>query len=100
MALLTGGTTAATSLSAIVFKPGMNSMTPADVASLNNGILDDLGNAHNKIPGSFSSGGQLFIPNRGVLQVLPGDYVMLDVTTGWPILVSARAIAAGPWAHS
>lgn len=44
--------------------------------------------------------GKLFVPNRGSLVILPGDYVAIDSTTGWPILVSARAIAAGPWTHS
>lgn len=35
--------------------------------------------------------GQLFVPNRGVLKILPGDIVAID-NTGWPVLVSAAAI--------
>lgn len=43
-------------------------------------------------PGAVNFEGQLFIPRRGVLQLLPGDVVALD-NTGWPILVSAASIA-------
>ena len=35
--------------------------------------------------------GQLVIPKRGILKVLPGDVIAVD-NTGWPILVSAAAI--------
>lgn len=97
MALLTGGTSASTSLSAMAFSPAQN---VADMASVAAGIKDDLEVAHPIWPGAFSRTGLLYIPNRGTLQMLPGDYVMFDTTTGWPILVSARAIASGPWAHS
>lgn len=40
---------------------------------------------------AFSFNGQLFVPNRGVLNVLAGDVVAVD-NTGWPILVSANAV--------
>ncbi len=36
--------------------------------------------------------GQLIVPNRGILKVLPGDVVAID-NCGWPILVSAASIA-------
>lgn len=49
--------------------------------------------------GQFSKQGLLFVPRRGVLKVLPGDYVGVD-PYGWPILVSAFSIANGPWSHS
>jgi hypothetical protein len=42
--------------------------------------------------GGLSAGGQLVIPNRGVVKVMPGDVVAVD-NTGWPILVSQRSIA-------
>ena len=45
-------------------------------------------------PGALTTDGKLFIPNRGVLQVLPGDYIGVDANGG-PILVSANAIAGG-----
>lgn len=97
MAVLTAGTSATTSLAAKLFNA---QITVADLAEINNGILDDKNVAHPRWPGAFQQSGQLFIPNRGVLQVLPGDYVAYDTTTGWPILLSAYAIASGPWTHS
>lgn len=97
MALLTGGTSASTSLNALAYNPQADVTNVALVAA---GILNDLNPAHPIWPGAFARTGLLYIPNRGTLQMLPGDYVMFDTTTGWPILVSARAIAAGPWAHS
>lgn len=99
MAVLTLGTNANNSITkAIKFLPGIGSMVPADQATVDLAILDDLNPAH-PLSGQFSSDGLLFIPNRGVLQVLPGDYIGVD-STGWPILVSANAIANGPWTHS
>ena len=99
MALLTLGTTAADSLAALLFKQGIGSMTAADVGTLNNSIKDDLNPAHPRVPGAFSSNGLLFIPNRGTLKMLPGDYVGVD-SQGWPILVSANSIANAAWTHS
>lgn len=40
----------------------------------------------------FSKQGLLYVPNRGVLTILPGDYVAVDAS-GWPILVSKEAVA-------
>jgi hypothetical protein len=40
----------------------------------------------------FNFNGFLEIPSRGIIKVLPGDVVAID-NTGWPILVSAAAIA-------
>jgi hypothetical protein len=78
-------------------------LLPADMATIQTLILDDsVPIATPSIfPGAFVPGqGQLFIPNRGVLQVKAGDYIGVDAT-GWPILVSARAAANGSsWAHS
>lgn len=99
MATKTLGSTLTTSLTALAYLPGTGSLAPADVAALNNAIKDDKGNAHLLVGGAFSSSGQLVIPNRGILQVLPGDWVGVDAN-GWPILVSAQAIAAGGWTHS
>ena len=41
----------------------------------------------------------LYIPNRGVLKVFPGDWVGID-SQGWPVLISANSIANGPWTHN
>ena len=97
MALKTLGTNASTSLSAILMS---GSMAASDVQSLSVGILDDQIASHPVYPGAFSSQGLLYVPNRGVLKVLPGDYVAYDTTTGWPILLSAYAAASGPYTHT
>ena len=95
MALLAGGTDATTSLEALLWGPAISA---ANVALFNVAVFDDLNPAHPTVPGALiPTTGLLKIPNRGVLQVRPGDYVMVDSTTGWPILVSAYAFASGPW---
>ena len=96
MATSTMGTTLTTSLTALLNNPVMN---PADVATLVAAIKDDINIAHPVWPGAYSTHDQLFIPNRGVLKVLPGDYVGVDAN-GWPILVSAYSIATGGWTHT
>ena len=74
-------------------------MAAADAASIRLGIKND------KYPlqpvfGRFERNGLLYVPHRGVLQMLPGDYVGFD-STGWPILVSAVAAAtAAAWTHT
>ncbi len=101
MSTTTLGTSATTSLTSLIFKPGYASgMAAADIATIANLIRNDQGNVRSYVPGAFSAGGLLTIPNRGVLQVLPGDYVGVDSTTGWPVLISALAIGSGPWTHS
>lgn len=113
MALLTLGTNADNTLSAIQFIYGM---TAADLATLNAAILNDgtqAGGVANAAPsakpiwpGGLTTDGRLFIPNRGFVKVFPGDYIGVDAN-GWPILVSANAIAGGTapsatssWTHS
>lgn len=114
MALLTLGSNATTTLSALQFLHGMNVTDRAALAQL---ILNDNSRAGGSIanaapsakpvmPNAFTTQGQLYVPNRGVLQVLPGDYVAVDAN-GWPILLSANAIAGGSspsaatsWTHT
>ena len=88
------GTNANTSLVDLVFE---RTMAAADVATIAEAIKDDQNPAHPIWPGAFAQTGLLYVPNRGILKCLPGDYVAYDATTGWPILVSARAVASGPW---
>jgi hypothetical protein len=109
MTIGTAGTNATTSLTACFF-PGSYigpsgtvqsfTETDADMATINQAIKDDQ-NINLPAPGGgnwgWSRNGQLYVPNRGWLKILPGDLVCVDATTGWPILVSARAVAAGPW---
>jgi hypothetical protein len=102
MATGTVGTSATNSLVSKLF-PVNGALTAAqvaaDIAAIANAIKDDQNNIHPIWPGAWSQSGMLSIPNRGILKVLPGDYVAVDATTGWPILISARAIASGPWTH-
>lgn len=69
--------------------------TPANVAFITNKIRNDAVNGFPIYPGAFSNTGLLIIPNRGILQAKPGDVVAVDSVTGWPILISSAAIAAG-----
>lgn len=96
MALKTFGSAATTTLAAL---PWNSQASQADVALIAANILDDKNVAHPIYPGAFQHNGLLFIPNRGSLKLLPGDYVAYD-STGWPILVSANAIAGASWVHS
>jgi hypothetical protein len=75
--------------------------TDADVATIHNALRDDQ-NLNQPAPAGgpmwgYSRNGQLYVPNRGWLKVMPGDIIMVDTATGWPILVSARSAASGPW---
>ena len=99
MALKTLGTNATTSLSALVFNHSADVMLPADLAALNALIKPDSGGNGLMSP-YLTYEGQLWIPRRGWVKVLNGDYVGVDATTGWPIVVSAAAIASGPYTHS
>lgn len=98
MATKTLGTNATNTLTALAALNGIGSMVAADQATICNAIKDDLNVTHPRVPGAFQAG-MLMIPNRGVLRVLPGDYVGVD-DEGWPILVSAYSIANGNWTHS
>jgi len=97
MALLTLGTNATSSLKSLKMT---GDMSDTDLGDFVKKVLNDQNVSHPIWPGAFAQNGLLFVPNRGVLKVLPGDYVGVDETTGWPILVSAYAIASGPWTHS
>lgn len=98
MALKTLGTNATTTLHALVFQRG--GLATADVATFKENILNDQVNVNPIYPGAFEQG-LLYVPNRGNLIIMPGDYIAYDAT-GWPILVSANAIASGStsWTHS
>lgn len=101
MATKTLGTNATTSLTAIPWTNGFAQSSPADYATIDAAIKDDLLNTHPSIgsPWGLGDNGFLYIPNRGYLRVLPGDYVAVD-NQGWPLLVSAYSIANGAWTHS
>ena len=103
MATVTVGTSASTSLTGLKFLPGYGSgMSAADIATIALGIKDDQNPAHPVMPQAFSANGLLYVPNRGILKMLPGDYVAWDSQSGWPVLLSARAFTVGShvWNHS
>ena len=115
MATITVGTAATTTLVGVVFAPsggnlpaigaimaGAEGIIPliADTATIENSILDDLVNSHPPFgPSNGFQSGQLYVPNRGILKCLPGDIVAID-STGWPVLLSARAAASAAWVHT
>ena len=100
MATKTLGTNATTSLTAVLYAPGYGSgLSAADIATIALGIKDDQNVTRPVVPGSFVIDGLLFVPNRGVLKVFPGDFVGVD-SRGWPILISKDTAANGPWTHT
>ena len=96
MATSTLGTTANNSLTSLI---AAGAMLPADIAAITNAIKDDLINGNPIYPGAYSLNDLLYVPNRGILKVLPGDYVGVD-SSGWPILVSKNSIAHAAWTHT
>src|SRR5271166_274735 len=96
-------------LTAITYSQSPGVLLPADLATIAQAILaaNTFGNA---IPGALNYMGILAIPGgpttqgnggiRGWVQVLPGEVVAVDPATGWPILVSAKAIAGGDWTYT
>ena len=99
MATKTLGTAATTTLVALPFSRGLD-MADADIATIAENILNDQNNIHPIWPGAWARTGLLYVPNRGVLQALPGDYVAYDPATGWPILLSKNAAGGASWVHS
>jgi hypothetical protein len=111
MATITAGTAATTTLTALIFQRA--GLAAADIASISQAILNEVGtgqsgeyNAGGRVGGvqgpfgAFTRHGQLVVPNRGVLQMMPGDLVAVDPVTGWPILLSAAAAAGASFVHS
>jgi hypothetical protein len=97
MATLTLGTAATNTLAALLFS---QTMTAADLAALQLAIKNDQINGAPVYPGAFAANGLLYVPNRGVLKVLPGDFVAVGSTSGWPILLSANAASSADFIHT
>lgn len=101
MATRTLGTLSTSSLTALQFVPGAGSgMAYADIASINNSILEDLQVEGVPSPlyprllppsGQFSDNGLLFIPGRGTLKMQPGDWVAVDLS-GFPFLIPGTSL--------
>jgi hypothetical protein len=97
MALKTFGTAATTSLAAMAW----NQMSAiADMAAIEANIKNQSNPAHPIVPGGFEQG-RLYLPgNRGIILLVPGDWVAYD-NFGWPVVVSKESIAGGSsWVHS
>ena len=90
------GTATTTSLVALQYAASLEGVLPADIATICNSILDDSCNIPKRVNAAFSEKGLLYIPNRGSVKIKPGDVVAVD-STGWPIILSARAAAASDW---
>ena len=99
MAVRTLGTAATNTLSAVLFHQSSGVMSDADMATINAAIKSDSGMSGDLTP-QFSREGQLLIPRRGWLTLLPGDYIAVDPATGWPIVLSSVAAAGASWTHS
>jgi hypothetical protein len=99
MATSTLGTNATTSIPTAMSFVTTNPI--ADFGSVANAVLDDVNRVSvSRIwPGAWDTTGVLYVPNRGFLRCLPGDWVGVD-SRGWPILLSADTIANGLWSHS
>jgi len=101
MATITLGTNANNTLTAVAFSKGPATLSEADIATIAAAIKWDGVNGNLIQPDSFERTGLLYVPRRGVLKVLPGDYVGVD-SKGWPILVSSDSIAyaSTSWTHT
>jgi hypothetical protein len=110
MALKTLGTNATTSLSALLFHPSADVMTDSDLAAFNALIKpaggtpysadSETGNSGYMTGKYLERGGVMWLPGRGFIRLRPGDWVAVDATTGWPFLLSAGAVASGPYTHN
>ena len=110
MALKTAGTTATTTLSALVID---SNFTPADIATARAAIKYNWtfvnGAYVRQQAGAIFPGGIDFVggnamltlpEGRGTIKCLPGDYVDID-PNGWPILIAGGSINSGTgWTHS
>ena len=89
------------------FLVGVDDLTPSTLALLQDVISSDLtmvnralvGSARQVLNGAYNAG-RLWVPGRGELVCRPGDFIGLDMTTFWPILLSADTIANGNWSHT
>jgi hypothetical protein len=106
MALLTMGTAATTTLSAMKFQ---YTASPIDMGAFEALIKEDQ-TPMSGLPapywgsrvGALDPGtGQLFLPGgRGTILLLPGDFIAVDTQTGFPFVISAAAAAAAGWVHT
>jgi hypothetical protein len=100
MALLNIGTTTTTVLKGLQVNGAMNI---TDVAAFNAYCKSQPSTGTYQMiePTAFGLSGLLYLPGkRGVVQCNPGDYIAVDPTTGWPIVISKFASSGGGYVHS
>ena len=101
MATKTLGTNATTTLTGFQLPAsyvGQSLISDADWATVMSSIFDDSRNPQQKLNQQIMNAalvrsGNLVVPNRGVLRILPGDWVGVD-PNGWPILIGYQSMAA------
>ena len=92
MATKTAGSRAGTTLTAIQWtgQYGASSISDADIASIALSIINDRDPPMIE-PGAFSRMGLLYVPRRGVLKVMDGDWVATG-PDGFPYLIPRIAL--------
>lgn len=98
MALRTLGTNATTSLNAVMFSHDPAVLSNADLAAFNALCMKDKSTA-NLLEPVLARHGIFTPPGKEPVKIAPGDYVCVD-STGWPFVLSANAIANGPYTHT
>lgn len=96
MATSTAGTNTTTVLP-VAIQWQRAGVSAADLATIAAAIKDYRINGNPIYPGALGSG-QLFVPNRGFLKLIPGDWIAVG-TTGWPYIIQEAAMTAD-WTHS
>ena len=76
---------------------GTTHYTDADIAAINALIRNDKNVTNPVVPQSFARNGVLYVPNQGVLKVLPGDLVWVDPNGGCGIITAYSLANGGAW---
>ena len=70
-------------------------VVPADCQAISALVKNDFPPFVLQMKNAFRANGRLFVPNRGELQVRPGDVVAVDTTLGGVILIPAQELTGG-----
>lgn len=101
MATKTVGTNASTNLTAIQWQPG--GLNKTDAATIN-ALIHSVTAVSNYKRARFENG-ILYLPSRTPAETFiplePGDWIAVDASTGWPIVIpNAVMTASTSWTHS
>lgn len=102
MATKTIGTSLTTSLVAIQWQPG--GLNANDLATINE-LIHNVSDGQIRKRSCYVENGLLFIPARSIsdewITLTAGDWVAVDSSTGWPIVIPSAVMAASTaWTHS